>query len=93
MRGRTCARGHAPTQMIAPTSRNERGRHCGALVHRLSALLQLFNEFVDPLSRQVIETHGDEPAVLLNMGFELLALVTHGLPRGIRREHNTLSHR
>jgi hypothetical protein len=35
-------------------------------VHRLSALLELLDQFVDPLDGQRIETLSDDPAAAIN---------------------------
>jgi hypothetical protein len=57
----------------------------------LFALLQLSDQFVDALNGQRIKAHSNEPAVAWDVGFELLALITHGSPRLDGRERVALS--
>ena len=48
-------------------------------MHLRFLLLQFHYQSADPLDCQSVEAHRNEPAVALNIGFELLTLFAHGL--------------
>jgi hypothetical protein len=61
-------------------------------VQHLFALLKLPDQQIYPFDSQGIETLSNKPAVVLDFGFELLALVAHGLTAlYVRRERAALS--
>jgi hypothetical protein len=60
------------------------------LMHRLLLLLELLDQAADPPNRERVEAFRCELPIPLNLGFELLAPVTHGTPL-IGREREALS--